>query len=326
MLQAGFADCQKQSDAGIINTMWIQPVLIKRILFGLLVSALLLGAAGCGAVPPSPEATATSRLPTVTFSPPTPSATSAPLAARVNGEGILLSDYQAELQRLQNAETELSKSSKPEEQQQRVLEDLIDQTLLAQAAEQAGFTIDEAALQAKIDELAGQLGGSQALQDWQNRHGYTPESFQLALKRSLLAAWQRDQIIAKVPDRAEQAHARQILVLDADLANQIYGQLQSGVDFATLAKRYDPLTSGDLGWFPRGYLTQPEVEAAIFELQPGQYSQVIQTSFGYHIVQLIEIDPQRTLSPDAHLLLQRQALAKWLEERRSQSQIEILLP
>ncbi len=44
-------------------------------------------------------------------------------------------------------------------------------------------------------------------------------------------------------------------------------QLQAGADFATLAYRYDPLTGGDLGWFPRGVLTQPAVEEAAFSLQ-----------------------------------------------------------
>ncbi len=304
--------------------MWTKTAFTKLCIV-LLSLASLAGMTGCGVLSPAPKETSTPLVPTVTILPPTPSPTPPPLAARVNGEGILLSEYQAELQRMQSAETELGKDSTPEEQQQRVLDDLIDQVLLAQAAEQAGYSVDEATLQAKMDELAGQVGGPEALQDWQTRNGYTPEDFQRALKRSLLMAWQRDQIIAGVPDKVEQAHARQILVLNADDANEVYNQLQAGADFATLAEEYDTLTGGDLGWFPRGYLTQPEVEEAVFALQPDQYSPVIQTSLGYHIVQLIEMDEQRPLSPDALRVLQNQALDKWLEEHRSQSQIEDLL-
>jgi parvulin-like peptidyl-prolyl isomerase len=53
---------------------------------------------------------------------------------------------------------------------------------------------------------------------------------------------------------------------------------------------------------------------------------VIQTEAGFHILQVIERDPQRPLSPDARLALQTQALKDWLAARRQASQIEILGP
>jgi hypothetical protein len=67
-------------------------------------------------------------MPTPTNVPP--SATPQPLAARVNGEEITLEQYQAELARYQvEVGTELAT-----EDQQKVLDDLIDQILLAQGA------------------------------------------------------------------------------------------------------------------------------------------------------------------------------------------------
>ena len=72
--------------------------------------------------------------------------------------------------------------------------------------------------------------------------------------------------------------------------------LEAGADFTELAYEYDPLTGGDLGWFPAGYLLQPDVETAAFSLQPGQYSGIIQTSYGYHIVYVIERDSNHPLS------------------------------
>jgi peptidyl-prolyl cis-trans isomerase C len=136
----------------------------------------------------------------------------------------------------------------------------------------------------------------------------------------------RDQIAAGVPQATEQVHARQILVYNSDKAAEVTASLSAGGDFATLAAQYDPVTRGDLGWFPQGYLLDPDLEAAVFALQPGETSQVVQTSAGYHVLQVIERDPQHPLDPQARLILQEHAVRDWLAARREQSKIEIILP
>jgi peptidyl-prolyl cis-trans isomerase C len=109
-------------------------------------------------------------------------------------------------------------------------------------------------------------------------------------------------------------------------ADQVYASLQSGKNFLEVAATYDPETEGDLGWFPRGYLSESAIEEAAFALQPGQYSAVIQTDIGFHILYLVERDPEHTLQPDARRALQVRALQEWISERRNQSDIQILLP
>jgi peptidyl-prolyl cis-trans isomerase C len=290
--------------------------------------ALLLGA--CSRVKPiqSPTPsvpTGTTLAPaslTASPSPIQPSPTPPALAARVNGAMITLSEYQAELARYKAA----TGKDPTAEEQKRVLDDLIDQTQFAQAAAEKGFIVDDATLKEHMTRLSASLGGDQALAAWITAHGYTDESFQAALTRSTAAAWMRDQVIAAVPQSAEQVHARQILVFSADEANNAYAQLQSGKDFVKLAATYNPVTEGDLGWFPRGYLLDSKLEEAAFNLQPGQYSSVIQTPTGYHILLVTERDPNRPLEPDALQALQSQALQKWLEARRSQSEIQVMLP
>ncbi|MEW5726258.1 MAG: peptidylprolyl isomerase [Pseudomonadota bacterium] len=65
-------------------------------------------------------------------------------------------------------------------------------------------------------------------------------------------------------------------------------EVEAGSDFAELAKRHSDCPSGqeggDLGYFGRGQMV-PEFEEAAFKLQPGQVSEVIETAFGYHIIQ-----------------------------------------
>lgn len=287
--------------------------------------AMLLILTACKG-PALPQTTPTfAATATVTPLPPTPSPTSEPLAARVNGEGILLADYQSELGRFQAALAEIGKNASEDEARQRVLNELIDELLLAQAATAGGYQISASDLQANLDQLTQKTGGAEALAAWLQKYGYDETSFRRALSRSLAAAWQRDQILASVPTTAEQIHARQILVLSKATADSVYNNLQSGADFATIAKQYDSVTGGELGWFPRGYLTQPAVEEAAFALQPGQYSPVVQSEIGYHIIEVIEREV-RPLSPEALRKLQGDELAGWLKQRRTESQIDILLP
>ena len=136
----------------------------------------------------------------------------------------------------------------------------------------------------------------------------------------------RDHILSELPGTAEQVHARQILLYNLDEANEVHAQLAAGVDFATLSEQYDPVAKGDLGWFPRGYLLDPKIEEVAFSLQPGEFSQVIETAVGFHILQVIERDPQHPLIPDARLVFQLQALRNWLETRRAESEIQVLIP
>jgi parvulin-like peptidyl-prolyl isomerase len=144
--------------------------------------------------------------------------------------------------------------------------------------------------------------------------------------RDLSATWMRNQILSQTPQQAEQVHARQILLYTAERAQAVYTELQNGKDFAELAEQFDPITYGDLGWLARGMVLDPQLEDVIFSLQPGQYSPVVHTIAGYHIVQVLERQDQRPLSAEAYRIFQQRALQEWLVQRRASSQIEILLP
>ncbi len=286
----------------------------------------LLAACSRGGEPPQATLPASNGEPSATLeltaTPAPPTATPQPLAARVNDQGITLAEYQAELSRYQSAQG----SDPTEEDRQRVLDELIDQALLAQGAGEQGFVVDDAALEARLAQLAEQMGGEQALAGWLAANSYDAETFQDALRRSVAAAWMRDKILEQVPVTAEQVHAWQILFDNPDEANQVIAQLDGGADFAQLAAQYDPATRGELGWFPRGYLLDPAVDEAVFKLEAGQHTPVLQSAIGYHIIQVIERNVNQPLSPDALLLVQTQAIREWVAERRAESQIEYLTP
>ena len=283
---------------------------------------IALGLSACGSFF-APEPTST---PTATLTPEPPTATPEPMALTVNGEGITVVDFNAEVQRYLTSQSSLEKTISAEDASNAVKDDLTAQLLLAQAAHADGFTLDDAGLQARIESLATQVGGADALSAWESAHGYTDEAFRSELKRAAESAWMRDKIVAAVPSTAEQVHVQQILLYNQDTAQSFLTQLNGGADFDELAFKADQVTRGDLGWVPRGYLLEPKIEEAAFGLEVGQHSDVITTDVGFHIVRILARDPQRPLSPDAYLALQELALKNWIEEQRQKANIIFVQP
>lgn len=290
----------------------------------LLAALVLLWILAACSVPLLAGPTATPTQPTATPAPPT--ATPEPAAAIVNGERIPLREFQGQLQQYKAAQTSLGKTVSEEDASKAVLEDMIAQVLLAQAARAAGYTLTDEAVQAKIDALQQQAGGPEQLMRWEAENGYdSPEAFRTALKRSMEAAWMRDKIISAVPHTADQVHIQQILLYNEADANAVLEQLKIGADFNALAAQYDPNTRGELGWFPKGYLLEPSIEEAAFSLQVGETSGVIQTSVGFSIIKVLERDANHPLSPDALLALQEAALRGWVSQQRSSASV-VLAP
>ena len=94
--------------------------------------------------------------------------------------------------------------------------------------------------------------------------------------------------------QGDQVRARHILIRGSDASAQAQVQkllqaLRDGGDFAALAKEHsqDPGSAqrgGDLGFFAKGKMV-PEFEAAAFGLQDGQRSDLVQSQFGWHIIE-----------------------------------------
>jgi parvulin-like peptidyl-prolyl isomerase len=134
----------------------------------------------------------------------------------------------------------------------------------------------------------------------------------------------RDKIIADVPTVVEQIHVRQILTYNEADARAALEEIKAGADFDEKAALFDPVTFGELGWVPRGYLLDPAADEALFALQAGMYSDVIATDAGFHIFKAVERG-DHPLTPDALLAVRELAVRNWLAEQRAKSDI-ILIP
>ena len=257
-----------------------------------------------------------------------PSATPEPLAARVDGQGILLADFEDEVARFEAAQgllgTDLASLG---DYRRQVLQALIDRLLLAQGAVDAGRSFDEAAVDAELEAVAQARGGSEAMGAWMAENRYTLASLKRGLREDKLSAMMIEDITRSIGESAEQIHAAHILVAAPAQAEDLKAQLSAGADFAELARltSLDASTrpaGGDLGWSPQGYLHVPEVDQAAWALAPGETSDILESALGYHIVRLLE-RADHPLSPDAGRFLREQAVVAWLQARQAATPIEI---
>ncbi|MGA6988593.1 MAG: peptidyl-prolyl cis-trans isomerase [Terriglobales bacterium] len=106
-------------------------------------------------------------------------------------------------------------------------------------------------------------------------------------------------ILIKTPLPASGAKEDEKAVADARAkAEDVLKQVKAGGDFAKLAEKYsdDPgsaKSGGELGWIGRGR-TVPEFEKAAFSLGKGQTSDLVKSSYGFHIIRVED-------KQDAHL-------------------------
>jgi parvulin-like peptidyl-prolyl isomerase len=282
-----------------------------------------------------PTATVVEPSPTATTTEPSPTTTSErPLAAMVNGQPIHLTDYQKETARFEAAMMGQGLDLEGEEGQaklaqmrRQVLDSMIEQVLIRQAAAKEGVAISEEELESATQEIVEEAGGRASFEEWLQISDLTSEDFEKELRFQLLFQAIFERVTASVPTTAEQVHARHILVDTEGEAQAILTRLQAGEDFVALARQLsqDENTKeagGDLDFFPRGLLISPEIEEAAFALSPGQISGVVRSQFGYHVVQVLEKVPDRPLPPELLNALQEQAFARWMQEQWDSATIE----
>lgn len=108
----------------------------------------------------------------------------------------------------------------------------------------------------------------------------------------------------------EQVRASHILFATADkdeatvraTAERVLQQARDGADFAALARQHSDDESnkalgGDLDYFGRGAMV-PAFDDAVFAMEPGQTSELVQTEYGFHIIRLVDKRPATTRTLD----------------------------
>ncbi len=265
-------------------------------------------------VPPSP----------IPPSPIPPSPTPAePLAATVNGRPVFLAAYEQALARRQQAQ--------PSEDVGRiVLDGLIEQEIILQAAEEQGIVVPTAVIDARLAELKAKSNDFEAwlvANQWESE-----EAFREVLADEMVVGLLADAVTADVPYTAPHARIRIIQFTAAAAAAPVLAELAAGAKFSTMAQLYSineatAPNGGDIGYFAQGSLTVPEVEAVAFGLEPNAHSDLITATTGdgtqtFYLVQLVEIDEQRPLTAQMRYPLLTARFDEWLAAKWGETAVE----
>ncbi|MEZ5871149.1 MAG: peptidylprolyl isomerase [Nitratireductor sp.] len=209
----------------------------------------------------------------------------------------------------------------PEDQRMAaVLNSLIDIKVLAQAAEQAGMAEDET-FKARMAFL----------RDRALHNTYFQEKALNAVTEDEIKARYDKEIAAVSPEK--EISARHILLKTKEEAEAVIKELDSGKDFAEVAKEKSTgptgPSGGDLGFFAKGQMV-PEFEAAAFALEKGAYTkEPVQTQFGWHV---IKKEDEREAVPPAfeavkeqvRQLVLREKYVALIEAARKDANVEVL--
>jgi len=308
---------------------------LRYKLAALLLAGLL---AACGAdtnpVPTSAAPTAAPTVAAVTQPADVPvsqaTATDAPrtdadtanLVARVNGQGITRAEYQRAL----NRRLTTAAAADSDRVADQVLDALIEQVLIEQAAPTLGVNVSPDDVQQAMATLRASAPTDADWQQFLALNGYDEDEMIEAQRQALITQRVRDALMADLSGSVSQVNARHILVLSEAAAQDVLTRLQAGEPFGQLAAEYsvDMTTAengGDLGWFTAAELMDPRLAEIAFSLQPGEIAGPIPTRLGYHIIQTVEI-AQRPIEPERLPLLMENNFVNWLGEQYRTAEIE----
>ena len=205
------------------------------------------------------------------------------------------------------------------EQKKQMLDQLINMTLAAQAAEKEGLEND-AAVKARMQLLRTQLLAEAATEKYMKAHPVSESETKA----------EYDTQVANMP---KEYKARHILVDSKEKADEIIKQLAAGGDFAKIASKESKdagsgKNGGDLGWFTAQSMVKPFSDA-VAGMEKGQTTQQpVQSEFGWHVINL---EDTRTPAAPAYedvkqqveMLSQRKKLQAYLDELRKTAKIQI---
>jgi peptidyl-prolyl cis-trans isomerase SurA len=244
------------------------------------------------------------------------------VVARVGGETILMSEVEDEYSYLKAAKKEVTAEAKCE-----ILKNMIVQKMIIWQAKLDSIEVKdedvESQLTFRFDNILQKMNGDEKF--FQEFYGATvqemKERFRDDQRQKMLADKMQSKLIDKVkispaevqeffssipadslPYLSSEVEISEIIIkpevneVERQKAlskmQEVLKKLEAGEDFGELAKKYSvdvesAKKGGDLGFAKRGAYV-PEFESAAFTLEPGKRSDIVETEFGFHVLELIE--------------------------------------
>ena len=250
----------------------------------------------------------------------------------------------------------------------QIMPQITDIEIAKAYAEEHGITVSEQDVDKEIETLKDQvfqqaqtqgqdLGREEAFDQALQQAGITEEQLRQQIRDQLPIQKVQERVAGDVgPSQEEieqfyeqnkaaqfttpEARCTRHILFNKDQkakAEEVKQQLQNGGDFAELAKEYsqDPGSAeqgGELGCIGRGE-TVPNFEEAVFNAKQGEIVGPVETEFGYHLIEVTEIQEEATqplsevegqIRDQLTTEAQSQAFTAWLQKQREQRNVKYL--
>ena len=253
------------------------------------------------------------------------------------------------------------------EARRKLLNQLIEDRIVYQEAKAKGIKADAAEIDEQMDAFQKRFGAAEQMEAALNAQGVTLHGLRERLERQSLVKKLHDQEVrSKVMvspadvekyynehpaefSQKSRVRPRSITLKKSDEArekglkdeqawqkiNELRVKIAGGADFAELARESSQdiqKKNGGLGdWVERGGMIEA-IDQVLFQLKPGELSEVIETEMGYHLFRVEEVLPESKRSLDevrepltAMLYQQKieERFNEWMDELKKKTYISI---
>ena len=278
------------------------------------------------------------------------------VVARVEGEEVTKSDLEQMIAQMeQNAGQQVPKEQR-DEVYRNALDQLITVKLLTREVNSRGIEADGKAVDEQMQKIRSQFPSEDEYKKALASRGVTPEKLRANIETesrvnkmmekeaaSVAPVTEADirEFYEKNPDRFKQpetVRASHVLIRfppgdeaagkQARVAIQaVHKQAKAGKDFAELAKKHSQDGSaqrgGDLGFFPKDQMV-PEFADTAFALKPGQISDIVQTTYGYHIIKVTDRRPPTDVPLEEVTGKVREYLTQQRQQEKAEAFVKVL--
>ena len=290
--------------------------------------------------------------------------------AVVNGTVITEADFEREVSRTRQLYSRGKNMENPGLAQIRedALNHLIERELLYQESKNKGITVDESVVKGRIEGLRERFPNEEAFKEGLEKMNLSQSVLENQLREGLaIQALIEKQVAQKVEvtdaeakayydkhqglfEQPKRVRARHILVKvdsEADKSKKAGARetiekaqerLENGEAFSAVAEEISECPSskkgGDLGYFSKGQMVKP-FEEATFALEPGQVSDIVETRFGYHLIELLDKkeasivpygEAKDRLTEQLKQQKVREKITEYVAELRQNAKIETYMP
>lgn len=275
-------------------------------------------------------------------------------AAIVNGVSIPRSEFERELNQYQQRMTmqgQMVGDSQLKELKDSILDTLIGRELLYQESKKNNIKVESQAIDDELSRMKKMFSDETSFTSALSQMGFSEQSLKSQIEKGLMVQklvekecaekinisekeskefYDNHPEMFKQPEQVKASHILVKTEAGADQAakeaahkkiESIQKQLKEGKEFADLAKEYSDCPSkekgGDLGYFRRGEMVKPFEDTA-FSIAPGVVSDIVETTFGYHLIKVTDKKPEQVISYDSV----KEKLTQYLKNEKMQHAVE----